>query len=73
MFNFGKGEVWQKAVTFAGSVYRASRLFPEEERYGLANLDTPTGVFSFLKHRGRCSPASGGLCQIPELRHGLAL
>jgi len=29
-------EVWQLAVRFANQVYRESRTFPPEERYGLA-------------------------------------
>ena len=35
MFNFEKLEVWQKAVLFAGSIYKATKPFPAEERFGL--------------------------------------
>ena len=37
MFNFERLEVWQKAVAFAGLVYRLSRKFPSDERFGLSN------------------------------------
>jgi len=37
MFNFEKLEVWQRAVVFAGLVYRATKAFPADERFGLTN------------------------------------
>jgi four helix bundle protein len=37
MFNFEKLEVWKKAVLFAGLVYRVSKSFPTDERFGLTN------------------------------------
>jgi four helix bundle protein len=37
MFNFEKLAVWQKAITFAGTVYRVNRDFPTDERSGLTN------------------------------------
>lgn len=37
MFNFEKLEVWQKAVVFAGLVYRLTKSFPPDERFGLTN------------------------------------
>lgn len=37
MFNFEKLEVWQKAIAFADLVYRHTRAFPAEERFGLTN------------------------------------
>ena len=37
MFNFEKLEVWQKSVAYAGLVYRLSRGFPADERFGLTN------------------------------------
>jgi four helix bundle protein len=37
MFNFERLEVWQKAVAFAGLVYRLTKGFPIEERFGLTN------------------------------------
>lgn len=37
MFNFEKLEVWQKSVAFAGLVYRLTRGFPPDERFGLTN------------------------------------
>jgi four helix bundle protein len=37
MFNFEKLEVWQKAIIYAGLVYRLTRTFPPDERFGLTN------------------------------------
>lgn len=37
MFNFEKLEVWQKAIEFADDVYRITKAFPSDERFGLTN------------------------------------
>jgi four helix bundle protein len=37
MFNFEKLEVWQKSINFADFVYRITRNFPDDERFGLMN------------------------------------
>ena len=37
MFNFEKLEVWQKAIDFANLIYKETRRFPAEERFGLTN------------------------------------
>lgn len=37
MFNFGKLDVWQKAIDFADRIYNETRGFPSEERFGLVN------------------------------------
>lgn len=37
MFNFEKLEVWHKAIAFAGMIYRITRSFPADERFGLTN------------------------------------
>src|SRR6266576_6090364 len=37
LFSFEKLEVWQEAITFADMVYRVSRTFPSDERFGLTN------------------------------------
>lgn len=37
MFNFERLEVWQKAIDFADLVYRVTRSFPDDERFGLTN------------------------------------
>ena len=37
MFNFEKLEVWQKAIDFADLIYKETRTFPPEERFGLTN------------------------------------
>lgn len=37
MFNFERLDVWHKSVHFAGVVYRVTRAFPVDERFGLTN------------------------------------
>ena len=37
MFNFEKLEVWQKAISLADAIYRQTRSFPADERFGLTN------------------------------------
>jgi four helix bundle protein len=37
MFNFEKLDVWQKAIDFADLVYKDTRMFPDNERFGLTN------------------------------------
>ena len=37
MFNFEKLEVWQKAIEFADNVYRVTKAFPSDERFGLTD------------------------------------
>src|SRR5437762_12790251 len=37
MFNFEKLDVWQEAIDFADLVYKLTRQFPDEERFGLTN------------------------------------
>ena len=37
MFRFENLEVWQKAIDYAGCVYKETRQFPNDERYGLTS------------------------------------
>ena len=37
MFNFEKLLVWQQAILFNGTVYRMTRAFPGDERFGLTH------------------------------------
>jgi four helix bundle protein len=37
MFNFEKLEVWKKAIEFADAIYRATKTFPADERFGLTD------------------------------------
>ena len=37
MFKFEKLDVWQKAIDFADLIYRTTKPFPAEERFGLTN------------------------------------
>jgi four helix bundle protein len=37
MFGFERLEVWQKAIDFADIVYRVTRAYPDDERFGLTN------------------------------------
>ena len=37
MFNFERLDVWKKAIDFADLIYRDTRGFPPDERFGLTN------------------------------------
>ena len=37
MFPFEKLEVWQKSIDFADTVYRLTKQFPDDERFGLTS------------------------------------
>lgn len=37
MFNFERLEVWHKSIEFADRVYRITRSYPDEERFGLTS------------------------------------
>ena len=37
MFSFEKLDVWQKAIDFANLVYKVTRAFPDDERFGLTS------------------------------------
>lgn len=37
MFSFERLEVWQKSIDFADRIYRVTRAFPNEERFGLTS------------------------------------
>ena len=37
MFNFEKLEVWKKAIDFGDLIYKETRVFPAEERFGLTS------------------------------------
>jgi len=37
MFGFEKLDVWQKSIDFADLVYKSTRSFPSDERFGLTN------------------------------------
>jgi four helix bundle protein len=37
MFNFEKLETWQRAIQFADLVYRLTKSFPDDERFGLTS------------------------------------
>ena len=37
MFNFEKLDVWQRANELADLVYKVTRTFPDDERFGLSN------------------------------------
>ena len=37
MFGFERLDVWKKAIEFADLVYRVTRSFPEDERFGLTS------------------------------------
>ena len=37
MFNFEKLDVWQKAIQFADLIYKLTKSFPDDERFGLTS------------------------------------
>ena len=37
MFSFEKLDVWQKSIDFADLVYKTTRAFPDDERFGLTS------------------------------------
>ncbi|MEK6259613.1 MAG: four helix bundle protein [Planctomycetota bacterium] len=37
MFGFEKLEVWQLAIDYSDEIYATTRLFPNDERFGLTN------------------------------------
>ena len=37
MFNFEKLEVWKKAIDYGDLIYKETRVFPTEERFGLTS------------------------------------
>jgi len=37
MFGFEKLDVWQKSIDFADLVYKVTRAFPDDERFGLTS------------------------------------
>lgn len=37
MFGFERLDVWKKSIDFADLVYRVTRVFPEDERFGLTS------------------------------------
>jgi four helix bundle protein len=37
MFSFEKLDVWQKSIDFAALVYKTTRAFPDDERFGLTS------------------------------------
>ena len=37
MFNFEKLDAWKRAIALADLIYRATKTFPTDERYGLTN------------------------------------
>ena len=65
MHNFQELIIWQKAMNIAEAVYKLSKKFPKEERYGLksqirrsavsiaSNLDTST--FDFFLYIASCA------------------
>lgn len=59
MFNFERLEVWQKAVSFADMVYRVTRTFPADERFGLTNQlrRAATSIASNIAEGAARSPA----------------
>lgn len=45
MFSFERLDVWQKSIDFADLVYRVTRAFPDDERFGLTSQMRRASVF----------------------------
>ena len=58
MFNFEKLEVWHRGIEFADLVYRSTRGFPAEERFGLTNQMRRAAVSVSSNLAEGCSRAS---------------
>ncbi len=59
MFKFEKLEVWQAAIGLADEVYRLSRTFPADERFGLTSQVRRSAVSvsaNIAEGSGRVSP-----------------
>ena len=72
MFNFQKLEVWQESVVFAGLIYRLTKVFPADERFGLTNQIRRAAV-SIASNIAEGSAPTRGLCEIRGLCGRLAL
>ena len=60
MFNFEKLDVWKKAIDFADLVYRVTRTFPTDERFGLTNQMRRAAVSISSNVAEGCSRLSRG-------------
>ena len=58
MFNFEKLEVWRKAIDFADLVYRITKTFPDDERFGLTSQMRRAAVSLSSNIAEGCSRAS---------------
>jgi len=58
-FGFEKLEVWQKARTLAGTVYKVAKAFPRDELFGLTSQIRRAGVSVALNIAEGASRSSG--------------
>ena len=73
MFNFVKLDVWQKSVALADQVYRLTKSFPLDERFGLTNQMRRAAVSISSDVAGGCSRKSKtGFCRFIETATGSA-
>jgi hypothetical protein len=56
MFNFEKLEVWNEALSFAGTIYTLTKAFPEDERF-VQPAALGNGAMTSPLHTGRSGPA----------------
>ena len=50
IFSFEKLKVWQKARQLSVSIYKLTKSFPDEERFGLILLKEAEGILQKTKH-----------------------
>ncbi len=61
MFNFEKLDAWQLAIDFADLIYRITKEFPTDERFGLTSQRRRAAVSvsaNLAEDRARISPTS---------------
>lgn len=59
MHNFKELKVWQKAVDFAVKIYSVTKLFPNEEKFGLVSQMRRAGVSIPSNIAEGCAKTSG--------------
>ena len=73
MFNFEKLVVWRKSIALADLVYRLTKSFPSDERFGLTNQMRRSAISVSSNLAEGCSRASeADFCRFTEIATGSA-